>query len=209
MTIKKVSTKKAAKPETRKAKGGKTEGSEPSMRREALIAQAATRPNLMAAHTISCYNHVLGDISLVDLSHELNEQISRIQQGDMSRAEETLAAQAIVLDVLFNSLAAKALQAPGLDMQAIVLKLALQSQRQCCQTYEALSAFKKPPAVTVVSQTNVQVNSGATHDSSQTILENELLEIPHGERLDSGTQITAIATHQDVATLEKLDRPEK
>jgi hypothetical protein len=209
MTIKKVSTKKAAKSETRKAKGGKTDGGEPSMRREALIAQAATCPNLMAAHTISCYNHVLGDISLVDLSHELNEQISRIQQGDMSRAEETLAAQAIVLDVLFNSLAAKALQAPGLDMQAIVLKLALQSQRQCYQTYEALSAFKKPPAVTVVSQTNVQVNSGATHDSSQTILENELLEIPHGERLDSGTQITAIATHQNVATLEKLDRPEK
>lgn len=42
------------------------------------------------------------------------------------------------------SYAGKALQAPGLDMQATVPKLALQAQRQCCQTLDALSAIKNP-----------------------------------------------------------------
>jgi hypothetical protein len=180
--------------------------SEPSMSRETLIAQAATRPNLMAAHTISRFNYVLGDVGLMELTHELSTQISRVQQGDLARAEETLAAQAIVLDTLFNALAVKALQAPGATQQALILKLVLQSQRQCCQTYETLSAFKKPPAVTVVSQTNVQVNNGATASNSQTVLENELLEMPHGERLDRGTQITAITAHQDMAALAEIDR---
>lgn len=160
----------------------------------------------MAAHTISRFNYVLGDVGLMELTHELSTQISRVQQGDLARAEETLAAQAIVLDTLFNALAVKALQAPVVTQQALILKLALQSQRQCCQTYEALSAFKKPPAVTVVSQTNVQVNNGATASNSQTVLENELLEMPHGERLDRGTQITAITAHQDMAVLAEIDR---
>jgi len=85
----------------------------------------------------------------------LDTQISRVQKGDQGRMEETLAVQAIVLDTLFNALAVKSLQAPGLDMQATVLKLALQSQRQCCLTIEALAAIKKPPGVTVVRQTNI------------------------------------------------------
>jgi hypothetical protein len=185
---------------------------EPPASRETLIAQAATRPNLLAAHTIRRFNHMLGDISLMELTNELSTQIIRVLQGDLGRAEEALAAQAIVLDTLFHTLAIKALQAPGADQQALILKLALQSQRQCCQTYQALSSIKKPPAVTVVSQTNigqtVQVNNGAIGNNPQTILENELLETPHGERLDSGAQIAAIATHQDMATLAELNRPQ-
>ncbi|MBF6650913.1 hypothetical protein [Methylobacter sp. BlB1] len=190
--------------------GDPADTDEPPISREALIAQAATRPNLMAAHTISRFNHVVGDIELMEMAHELNTQISRIQQGNLGRVEETLAAQAITLDTLFNALAVKALQAPGAEQQALILKLALQSQRQCCQTYETLSTLKKPPAVTMVSQTNigqaVQVNNSAVGNQPQTILENELLEISHGERLDSGTQITAIATHQDMAALAELNR---
>lgn len=127
--------------------------------------------------------------------------------------EEMFATQAIVLDTLFNSLAVKALQAPGLDMQVMVLEMALQSQRQCCLTIEALSAIKKPPAVTVVRQTNigqaVHVNNGATDEIPQTNLENELLEINDGERLDSGAQIAPITVNQDLAAMEKLDRPQK
>lgn len=127
--------------------------------------------------------------------------------------EETLAAQAIVLDTLFNALAVKSLQAPGLDMQAKALKLAMQSQRQCCLTIEALSAIKKPPAVTVVPQTNigqaVQENNGTTDEIPQPHLENELLEIKHGKRLDSGAQIAPITVNQDLAAMEKLDRPQK
>jgi hypothetical protein len=185
---------------------------EQPLSREALLAKAVTRPNLLAANTITHFNQVLGNVGLMEMAAELNEQISRVQNGDLGRAEETLAAQVIVLDTLFNTLAVKSLQAPGLDMQAVVLKLALQAQRQCCQTYETLSAIKNPPTVTVVRQTNigqaVQVNNSATDENQKSHLENELLENTHGERLDIGAQITPIAVNQDLETMAKLDRSE-
>ena len=144
---------------------------------------------------------------------ELGSQINRIKNGDMDRAEETLAAHAAVLDSVFNSLAIKALQAPGLEMQSVVLKLALQAQKQCCQKYESLAAIINPPKLTVVRQTNigqaVQVNNGIPNDNSTSNLENELLESTHGERLDSRTQSASGSADQDLATVERLDRAEK
>jgi hypothetical protein len=156
---------------------------------------------------------VLGNLELTTLVNELNTQVISIHEGDLGCAEESLAAQIIVLETLFNTLAVKALQAPGLDMHATLLKLALQSQRQFCLTIEALFAIKKPAAVTVVRQTNigqaVQVNNGGSDETTKPILENELLEINHGERLDSGAQITSSTANQDLAAMEKLDRPQK
>ena len=190
-----------------------SESNEQPLSREALIAKAATLPNLLAANTISRFNRVCGNLELINIVDELNTQISRVQKGDLGRTEETLAAQAIVLDTLFNILAVKSSHASGLEMQAILLKLALQAQRQCCLTFEALSAIKKPAAVTVVRQTNigkaVQVNNGGTEETTRPILENELLEINHGERLDSRAKITSITANQDMAAMEKLDRPQK
>ena len=189
-----------------------SESNEQPLSREALIAKAATLPNLLAANTISRFNRVCGNLELINIVDELNTQISRVQKGDLGRTEETLAAQAIVLDTLFNILAVKSSLASGLEMQAILLKLALQAQRQCCLTFEALSAIKKP-AVTVVRQTNigkaVQVNNGGTEETTRPILENELLEINHGERLDGGTHITSITANQDMAAMEKFDSPQK
>ena len=176
--------------------------------REALEAGAALRPCFLAANSITKYNRVLGKLDLMAVVDELDLQINKIKIGDMARAEETLAGQAIVLDTLFNSLAIKALQAPGLDMQAVIIKLGLQAQKQCCQTFEALAAIKNPP-VTVMSQMNigqaVQVNNGRGDNISKPNLENELLEHSHGERLDFGTQGSASTINQNLATMEKLD----
>ncbi len=190
-----------------------SESIEQPLSREALIVKAAIRPNVLAANTISCFNHVLGNLELTTLANELNTQVISIHEGDLERTEESLAAQIMVLETLFNILAVKALQAPGLDMQATVLKLALQSQRQCCLTIEVLAAIKKPATVTLVRQTNigqaVQVNNAGTDETTKPILENELLKINDGEQLDSGAQIAPITANQDMAALEKLDRPQK
>lgn len=178
--------------------------------RETLIAQVATRPTFLAANTIRAFNQVIGEIDLIGMANELQEQATLIKKGDMSRAENTLAAQAIVLDTLFNTLAAKALKAPGLANQAVMLKLALQAQKQCIQTLEALSTIKNPPAVTVVRQTNIgqalQVNNGTTDDIPAANLENELLEQEHGQRLDTRAQSAPIPTDSNLATVEKCHR---
>jgi hypothetical protein len=179
--------------------------------REILVAQVATRPTFLAANTISAFNQVLGEIDLMSMVDELGEQVNQLKQGDMSRAEDTLAAQAIVLDTLFNTLAVKALKAPGLENQSVMLKLALQAQKQCSQTLEALGAIKNPPAVTVVRQTNigqaVQVNNGTSDQTPATNLENELLEQHHGQRLDTGAQSASITTDSNLAAVEKRHRP--
>ncbi len=180
--------------------------------RKNLMAEAATKPAFLAANSITQYNQVLGRLDLMAVADELSSQIDKIKNGDLQRLEETFTSQAIVLDNLFNSLVSKALQAPGLDMQAIVIKLALQAQKQCCQTFEALAAIKNPPTVTVMSQTNigqaVQVNNGRGDNISKPNLENELLEHTHGERLDFGTQGSASTINQNLATMEKLDGPQ-
>lgn len=62
--------------------------------RETLVAQAATRPTFLAANTISAFNQVLDKIDLMCMADELEEQVALIKKGDMSRAENTLAAQA-------------------------------------------------------------------------------------------------------------------
>lgn len=178
--------------------------------RETLIAQVATKPTFLAANTIRTFNHVVGQIDLMSMADELEEQVSSLHKGDLSRAEDTLAAQAIVLDTLFNTLATKALKAPGLANQAVLLKLALQSQKQCCQTLEALAAVKNPPAVTVLRQTNigraVQINNRSTDAIPEANLENELLENNHGQRLDTGAQSAPIPTHSNLAAVEKRHR---
>jgi hypothetical protein len=181
--------------------------------RETLVAQVATRPTFLAANTISTFNQVLGEIDLIGMAIELQEQASLIKKGDMSRAEDTLAAQAIVLDTLFNTLAVKAFKAPGLENQSVMLKLALQAQKQCSQTLEALGAIKNPPAMTVVRQTNigqaVQVNNGAgaPGELPAANLENELLEQPHGQRLDTRAQSAPIPIDSNLATVAKRQRP--
>ena len=190
------------------------EADDQSNHRKNMMAKAATKPAFLAANSITHYNRVLGKLDLMAVVDELGSQINGIKNGGMERAEEVLASQAAVLDTLFNSLAIKALQAPGLDMQAVVLKLALQAQKQCCQTYEVLAAIKNPQAVTtVLRQTNigqsVQVNNGSTDNISKLDLENELLEYSHGKGMDIGTQGSASTVNQDLAAMEKLDRPKK
>lgn len=178
--------------------------------RATLVAQVATRPTFLAANTISAFNQVLGEIDLMGMADELEKQVNLLKKGDMSRAEDTLAAQAIVLDTLFNTLAVKALKASGLENQSVILKLALQAQKQCSQTFESLGAIKNPPTMTLVRQTNigqaVQVNNGTTEDIPAANLENELLEQQHGQRLDTRAQSAPIPTDSNLATVEKRHR---
>lgn len=59
----------------------------------------------------------------------MEERGNCIQKDDMSCTEDTLAAQAIAMVTLNNTLPVKALKAPGLDSQAVMLMPALQSQQ--------------------------------------------------------------------------------
>jgi hypothetical protein len=196
-----------------------TSAATPDAERVVAFARAVLRPTLQAATTLKEYGKCYGELDLSGMIDSLTEQTSAAIDGDLTRGEAMLTAQAHSLDAIFNTLARGAIKAEYMDSLDRYLKLALRAQSQCRATWEALAAIKNPPMVGYVKQANIahghqQVNnaqSSATetprareNESSQ----DKLLEEKHGERLD--TRATGAAGRADpaVATLGEVDRPE-
>lgn len=175
------------------------------------MARAALTPEVQAALTIAQWQAQTFS-EKVDINatiRELKEQSKILKAGDMSRAESMLLAQAQTLDELFNNLARKAHRCEYMSQFEANLKLALKAQNQCRMTLETLSNIKNPPIV-YAKQANIahgpqQVNNQApaTHTEKTQNQLSELLEVQHGERLDTGTASETIRSNQAMATLEK------
>jgi hypothetical protein len=183
---------------------------------DASIARTLTRPSVQAAATI--YEYEQGEKQGRNINAfitELSAQAEAVQKGDLRRAESMLVAQAHTLDEIFNNLARRAHRNMGEHLNAAetYLRLALKAQSQCRATLETLAQIKNPPIV-YARQANIangpqQVNNGipsqARENKSQ---QNELLEVKHGERLDSTTASTASRINSELATMGKIDRPQ-
>ncbi len=101
------------------------------------------------------------------------------------------------------------------------MRMALKAQNQCRMTLETLAALKNPRVI-VAQQTNIangpqQVNNGppssgdsgrahACTDGNEAV-QNELLEVGNGERLDARTEGTAGRSNPEMAAMDSLDRP--
>ncbi|MDB5762460.1 MAG: hypothetical protein JWQ21_1455 [Herminiimonas sp.] len=173
--------------------------------RERLLAEVGFSPCGASANTARTYAlDFAGELHITDAIAVMQTKVARVQRGDLSEVEATLAAQAVALDAIFNGLAKRAAQNMGQYMGATetYLRLALKAQAQCRATLETLAEVKYPKAPTFVRQQNVayqqQVNNGSATDDSETSTRthaheksvnqsNELLETQHGERLVSRT----------------------
>jgi hypothetical protein len=133
----------------------------------------------------------------------------------MSRCEAMLFSQANALQSIFTSLARRAVCQEYLKQYQCYMAIALKAQNQCRMTLETLSLIKNPPVF--ARQANIahgpqQVNNGtpppapAREENSQSE-QNKLLEVTHGERLDTTTSRTAGTGDTAMATVETLDRP--
>ncbi|MBL8226389.1 MAG: hypothetical protein JNM50_13780 [Chromatiales bacterium] len=100
-----------------------------------------------------------------------------------------------------------------IDAADTYLRLALKAQSQCRTTLEALVALKRPPVV-IAQQTNVttgpqQVNNGVVGQPGENKKQpNELLEVNHGERLDTRAAGTAGGSDTGLAAVGGLHRSE-
>ena len=87
------------------------------------------------------------------------------------------------------------------------MKLALKAQSQARATLETLSNIKNPPVVYArqanISHGHHQVNNELRTRENK-IQQNELLK-DSNEAVDSGRTITAIATDQELATVEAIN----
>lgn len=136
----------------------------PVSEKEADQVTLAMAPNVKAAATIKDYSKNFGDISLSGLILDLGRQVDIMASGDLTRAENLLAAQAHTLDAIFNNLASTAANTNRIDHMEHYMRLALKAQNQCRTTLESLSAMKSPQSIAFVKQANignaVQVNNG-------------------------------------------------
>ena len=171
---------------------------------ELTRARALTRPEVTNARTLQAIEDNLELQSLVDT---LTEQTQAAAAGNLTRAEEMLAAQAHTLDALFNHLTRRALNGEYLEQMDVYLKMALRAQSQCRATWETLSTVQNPPMVGYVKQANIahghqQVNNARKNSKPR----NELLEQKDGQRLDPGPAGTASEADPAMATLAEIDR---
>ena len=170
---------------------------------QAFARNCLTPETLSAALLVS--SNLVGDSPVTDVVLELKRQTAAINNGDMTRAENMLVAQAHTLDVLFAQLASRALRAKHMDGLQSYMRLALKAQNQARATLQTLTELKIPKQVAFVKQANignqVQVNNGIQEKPARTRknkkAQNELLEVKHGERLD--TRATGAASGADPA----------
>lgn len=171
-----------------------------------------TPENLSASVLMGCKTFADADIS--DIAAELKRQTAAINSGDMTRAENMLVAQAHTLDGLFANLLNRGLMTNQVDKFEMFMRLALKAQNQSRATLQTLNELKTPKQVAFVKQANignqVQVNNGINaprpRAKKNQNMPNELLEVQHGERLDTRTSGTASSPDPAMATVEKEHR---
>ncbi len=156
------------------------------------MARTVTSPECLSASVLTiCQN--IDHAQITDMVAELRQQSAAIHTDDLSRPESMLIAQAHTLDGLFAKLATQALTVGNLDGMERYMRLALKAQNQSRATLQTLGEIKAPRQIAFVKQANignqVQVNnesgSARPHARKNKKAPNELLEVQHGERLDT------------------------
>ncbi len=170
-------------------------------------ARVLTQPEIQAAVTIQQWQG--NDIDVNQIAKALKIQTAKLKDGDMQQAESMLLSQAQTLNDLFNFLARRSHKREYFKTFEAEFRLALKAQSQSRATLETLSNIKNPPVV-YAKQANIshgpqQVNNGtpAIDPRAEKTLNqpNELLEVQHGERLDSGTAQATSGSDQAMAAV--------
>jgi hypothetical protein len=185
---------------------------------EREVARLMLRPSVNSAQTL---RHVIGrphpDLrpTLDGLIDELSDQCAMVSKGSLARPEAMLTTQAHTLDALFHDLTKLAyanLADHHFEAFERLFRLAFKAQSQSRATIETLGALKNPPMV-FAKQANVttgpqQVNNGISRARENDLVQNELLEQSHGERLDIGTEGTTGPFDTALETVGAVHRTE-
>lgn len=175
-----------------------------------IMASAAT------AHKFSSRN--FGELDLKTLLLELFDQAKEVNKSNLNGVEQMLFGQAVALNAMFNEFAMRAANMERVSNMELYMRLSLKAQAQSRATLQTLAEIKNPRPVAFVKQQNIahghqQVNNGTTtasapahaHAENSESMQNELLEVNHGERLDTGAPGTSSDVDPAMATLGEVD----
>jgi hypothetical protein len=197
---------------------------------DAALAKVRLHPVYTASATIRGFGAGMSESGIMALIGELKSHVEDVKDGNMNRPETILLMQAQTLDVIFNAMAQRAAANVGThrDTADLYLRMALKAQAQCRSTLETLAEIKAPRSTSFIKQQNIaqqqQVNNGSqvnnggatkegatpAHAHGKNInpnQENKLLEVQHGERLDSTTTGAAIGADSQLEAVGAVNRP--
>lgn len=181
---------------------------------ERKLAEVKLSPTIMNTIITQAFTKSLvGDINLEEAVAVMNEKAKKINDGDLSELEATLAAQAVSLNSIFNAMASRSADNIGhyLKTVEIYLRLALKAQAQCVRTIEVLAAIKNPPIVYAkqanIAQGHQQINnnSSPTHAGKTINSSNELLNEADNATLDTRGTIETSNINQELAAVETVN----
>lgn len=194
---------------------------------DSIVASININPSVLAGSTIKGRYKKNDTLKLNNLVEELDKQIKQVQEGDLSRPEAMLVAQAHTLDALFAELISRSRMnmEQYLDASDRFMRLALKAQSQCRTTIEAIAEIKNPkPYIQNNRAEYQQVNNGATpakennltstrthaHARENLKSANELLEDKTHEQqwMDGGTPQTSSRDDKDLETVGAFNRGE-
>jgi len=171
------------------------------------LARTMLNPHVQAGASLSLLAQgPFPGLGLSELVEALEGTSGAIKKGDLDQLEETLVAQATVLDAIFSQLAQRAIKNLGhyVNTAEIYMKLALRAQSQSRATIESLVSMKRPPEL--IKQTNIahghqQVNNYPEKPQSKLSSEEK-----DDEWLDPGTSQEAVRGDSPLETVGKQHR---
>jgi hypothetical protein len=187
-----------------------------------LMAELGLSPILTNTNTTRTFSKAMaGELDITEAFTVMHEKTSAVRAGNLAALEETLTAQTVALDAIFNEMARRAALNMGeyINATEIYLRIGLKAQAQCRATVQTLFEMKNPQPVAFVKQANIshgpqQVNNTTTtvppasRAEIPTDQSNELLGLHHEQRLDTGTKGTAGDAHSQLETVGAVKRSE-
>jgi hypothetical protein len=180
----------------------------------------------MSAHTSMSFvpdsMKAIGPADVAMMCNEFQSSVMEVLDGDMTKPESLLIAQAMSLNSIYNECASLAGMniATRLPLAEVLMRMALKAQAQCSQTLRVLGELKAPKSVAFIKQQNnaagpQQVNNGQASDATarahgekeKPIQSNELLTEQNGQTLDFGATGGASRGDQALEAVGAIDRP--
>lgn len=169
-------------------------------------AKQSISPEFAASRMINACD--MDKLDIPSLMNVLQQKATAVNNNDMSEVEAMLMNQALALQTISARMMERAFAEHSVQTTEIAMKLALKAQSQARATLETLSNIKNPPVVYArqanISHGHQQVNNELRTRENK-IQQNELLKDSNAS-VDNRRTITAIATDQELATVETIDR---
>lgn len=181
----------------------------PNQSKDEAIAEKMLKPSALSSAVIESYkDNIQGDsLDFVLALGILEQEVIKVQGGDLAKIEEMLLSQAVALELMFTSLARRAKAQEQLLQYETHMRFALKAQNQSRATLQALIQLKQPSQTTFVKQANIaqghqQVNNLAEKNITP---QNELLRGDYA-KLDNRRTPTAEGVNSTLETVDKINR---